>query len=263
MKIALPMKFAGDIDKIKDRRKILYDDFVGVVKDVLRLRRFTDSEIKQVIDGVPSQFCGDQRIGIPSKWTKEKFDSRKFIYECAPVGGDVVVMVLESPNDKEFSVDPPAPVMGTTGRMIREHYERITKLPLDRDVFLVNAVRYQCSLANAYGTIRRFGGYCGKTLPLKEIKEEIVCSCLTDMEAFVADLCVGINQIADIVGGKITLVNACTSGGCRRYYNKVTNCLELIRNDHQEKIQKVFETAHPSSWYRGPKVIKFKEVEKG
>ena len=114
MKSALSMKFAGAIDKIKDRRKILYDDFVGVVK--------TESEIKQVIAGVPSQFCGDQRIGIPSKWTKEKFDSRKFIYECAPVGGDVVVMVLESRNDKEFSVDPPAPVMGATGRMIREHY---------------------------------------------------------------------------------------------------------------------------------------------
>ena len=236
-----------------DKRTDLMSEFEGVVRQVLMLRRFTDSEISRVWEAIPKKRCGDQYVGSIKDWDcdADDFPVRKFIHDCQPRRADAILFILESPHTEEYKNGACAPAKKNTGRALRKYKDKIAKLSGVTDVYLVNAVRYQCSLGKAYKDIRKLGWFCEKTLPLKEIKEEIVCGCLS-RRSFIEDFCIGIEQVLDLVEGKINVINACTKGGCGKYYNMITNRILEIKHKREDKNIDVYKTTHPSSWFKSP-----------
>lgn len=111
-----------------------------------RFENVVRRSIGSLTSGLETATCPDTYVGVVSDLldaatdfpTRQEIDSRPTI-PC-------VVLILESPHDKEFK-GTPGPAKGATGVQIRRHLAGL--LQIDSRSFgllLMNAVQHQCSL---------------------------------------------------------------------------------------------------------------------
>lgn len=111
--------------------------------------------------------CEDNYIGTVSTKASNlfalvglRYNNRIEAIRHSPVKGiGHIVIVLESPHVKEFAPNLIAPALGTTGERIHSHlWNMLSNAGLlcdnDSEVYLVNAVQYQCSLGFETGIYR-------------------------------------------------------------------------------------------------------------
>lgn len=222
--------------------------FNEIVQSVLTDRMVSDDDIARIVKTIPDVPCRDQYVGRIQKWTETAFEKRKFAFGKGPVEGNTVVLVLESPNDKEFvQIDgvwrSKGPARHCTGCHLREFWEDVFEDEYDGwNLYLVNAVRYQCSLSAARGVIKSL-----KDVDVKDIASEVICSCLTDSsKIFIDCLEMRLKRLLNRMSSRVVLVNASTKKGCGKYYRIISKVLLECVNDH---VDEVYASNHPSSWW--------------
>ena len=109
------------------------------------------------------------------------------------------------------------------------------------NLYLVNAVRYQCSLSAARRVLKEVKDY--KT---DDLGVEIVCECLSGCSNVFRDcLKTRVQRLVEKFPSQMVLVNASTKKGCGKYYSTISQILNDCVNS---KVKDVVATTHPFSW---------------
>ena len=182
------------------------------------------------------RLCPDLYVGKISEFDEKDPNSRKHVFNDTwnviniPAGKKIMIMILESPHKDEFK-GKIGPAKGTTGRNLGK-MTRLCDFYLYRnyELILMNAIPFQCSLgekpekfrdevfANAWNEENQ------KIRIGKSFFKERLCSLLKELD-----------------GKFVVIVNACTSGGCRK--QAVQDVIDEIALDIKRA-----EIPHPSSW---------------
>ena len=222
--------------------------FVDVVCAVLGKDDSIEESGEEIVQKIPKRHCPDQSVGIVAEICERvidpcdvpfKRDDVDYGESKANVGiNGRVVVVLESPHKYEFRKHgkdwtPVGPACCCTGCRLARNWRKIFDERFDeRELVLVNAVQYQCSLAAAGSKYKRF-------------KDEIVWQCLSN-EILKDDF---ETRIQALNGGGVFFVNACTGWG------KAGSAHEKVADILKECKITALDLSHPSSW-RCPKDVK-------
>lgn len=232
--------------------------FVAIVRTVLKKHGVQDRTIDQIIQATPDIPCLDQYVGVIRSWERyydvdgervlfyDDFKCRSHVSASQTEGRQIVIVVLESPNFEEYYKRTDGawrqigPAHGYSGYVLRRHWRDVFKdMFADADLYLLNAVQFQCSLSSAKKYLRSIVGK-------KFLKQEILNRCLKgDTSRFVRNFKKRINCILKMGYERASFVNACTKGG-GAYWNVVAKCLEAFAMDKQGV--DVYETNHPRAW---------------
>lgn len=224
--------------------------FNEIVQSVLANRRVPAGDIARIVATIPDVPCRDQYVGHIQKWTEKAFEKRKLAYGKGSVEGNTVILVLESPNDKEFvQVDGAwrsrGPARHCTGCRLREFWKDVFGDEYDGwNLYLLNAVRYQCSLSAARSIIKILKN---TDVDVEDIETEVICNCLADSsKIFTNCLEMRLNRLLNRMSSRVVLVNASTKKGCGKYYRSISKVLLNCAND---QVNEVYAAKHPSSWW--------------
>lgn len=190
------------------------------------------------------QLCPDQYVGQIKESEDWNEFTRKPVFNDEweviniPKGEKIMIMILESPHKDEFK-GKIGPAKGTTGRNLGK-MTRLCDFYLYRnyELILMNAIPFQCSLgekpekfkdevfANAWNEENQkiWNEENQKIRIGKSFFKERLCSLLKELD-----------------GKFVVIVNACTSGGCRK--QAVQDVIDEIALDIKRA-----EIPHPSSW---------------
>ena len=108
----------------------------------------------------------------------ERFKHKSQLYNITK--NKKIVILLESPHIKEFSLNLIAPALGRTGLLIEKYLINILKtnqkiIKDEYDIYIVNAICYQCSLGYSTKQYRNqiFKAMWGKTKVQNSLKRRI------------------------------------------------------------------------------------------
>ena len=209
----------------------LFEAFKQVVRSVLQ---GCDS-IDEIIDAIPHAPCENQQVGLIGEIVKRICDPCRVPFERKEIVYDKrkrVVVILESPHKYEFCKakdgkwEPIGPACYCTGCRLARNWQDVFGNRFDDcELVLVNAVRFQCSLAAA-------GKY-------EKYKDEIIRHCL-EVEELRSDFA---ESLTNLISQDTSFVNACTGkiGDCDSVHGRVSSILEGLEI-------KALNLAHPSSW---------------
>ncbi len=184
--------------------------------------------------------CPDQHVGnIYNLGTSNEDFPTRINSEVAYTVKNKILLILESPHKKEF-VGMSGPAKGKTGALIRKHILEIIGNKIDEysELFLVNAVQYQCSLGHSPNLYRD-----------KVFRSSWASFGKREFS----------NRLKLLSNGMPTLIiNACTTGkkivGTPTLQGIVENAINETLGRHCD-----FLLSHPSSWWakqnRKPKLF--------
>ncbi|POZ53865.1 hypothetical protein [Methylovulum psychrotolerans] len=103
------------------------------------------SHLDQFKSDIECRCCPYQVVGTVIR-SKIRCFTRKDVSQRS--NDPALILILESPHIDEFKVNPPEPAKGWTVTNIKDYLYRFKSyLPTnDRELILVNAIQYQCSL---------------------------------------------------------------------------------------------------------------------
>lgn len=174
--------------------------------------------------------CPDQYVGNIYQYSDLSGDFPTRINADLICGArNKILLILESPHNKEF-VGVPGPAKGKTGNLIRKHLLQIVENDLGEhcEVFLVNAVQYQCSL-----------GYAPKLYRDRIFRKSWASFARQCFAGRLELLC---NNMPTLV------INACTTG---KKLSGTPTLQDLVEDAIRERLGRHSDLLlnHPSSWW--------------
>ena len=225
-------------------------------------------------DFFDGRLCPDQYVGKISAFNEQNYYSRTpenndiFDYSQEELQikksfksiKKIFLLILESPHVAEYNEqkakngyreirESPFPAMGTTGRNIVSLLSNVNfayrKLIRERQLILMNAIPFQCSLGNTLG----------KNMENVALRDKVFSKVWKDFGQRFFEERFGFLLNDALQGKTIVIVNACTQdnddththNNNGRKHNVTEAILQKIRNN--ENIE-LWETKHPSSrWW--------------
>lgn len=191
--------------------------------------------VNLTIENPPANYvreaCPDQYVGKMHQFENDAIDFPcRHRAQSFCLSGKRAILILESPHTREF-IEPVGPAKGSTGSLIRRYLQGILKAYEDADfgIFLVNAIRNQCSL-----------GRSPKNYPYRDAVFKQAWESYGRKDF--------IRRLSSLANYQETfVVNACTLG---RGLGSETSRRELVEDAICEALNRTSDIriTHPASW---------------